>query len=115
MVLEKYKAKRNFSKTPEPSGSGETVRSAARKKSNLFFCVQKHLASHLHYDFRLELNGVLLSWAVPIGASVDASVMRLARAVEGHAIRWVDFEGGVRGGGGGGMVIRVERRLLTTG
>ena len=61
MALEKYKAKRNFNKTPEPSGSGDVARQAARKRSDLFFCVQKHLASHLHYDFRLEHDGVLVS------------------------------------------------------
>ncbi len=65
MPLEKYKEKRNFQKTPEPAGSLETARKAAAKKTDRFFCVQKHLASHLHYDFRLEHNGVLLSWAVP--------------------------------------------------
>lgn len=65
MALEEYKRKRDFRKTPEPSGD-----EPARKKKGrdeLFFCVQKHLASHLHYDLRLEWNGVLLSWAVPKG------------------------------------------------
>src|SRR4051794_24804265 len=64
--LEKYKAKRNFTKSPEPSGNATVAKNrAAKSAKELFFCVQKHLASHLHYDFRLEHRGVLLSWAVP--------------------------------------------------
>ncbi|MCC7254295.1 DNA polymerase ligase N-terminal domain-containing protein, partial [Hyphomicrobium sp.] len=61
-ALEDYKRKRDFTKSPEPSG--DEKRPAKKKADTLFFCVQKHLASHLHYDFRLEWNGVLLSWAV---------------------------------------------------
>ena len=75
MVLEKYKQKRNFNSTPEPAGDVTLAKErakTAKPDKGLFFCVQKHLASHLHYDFRLEYNGVLLSWAVPKGPARDA-------------------------------------------
>ncbi|MDD4901248.1 MAG: DNA polymerase ligase N-terminal domain-containing protein [Patescibacteria group bacterium] len=86
MSLEKYQAKRKFDKTIEPKGEV--------KKSNLSrFVVQKHRASHLHYDFRLEQAGVLKSWAVPKGVPESAGVKRLAIQVEDHPVDYINFSG----------------------
>ena len=101
MSLREYARKRNFGKTPEPSNHGKSNRSANHR-----FVIQKHAASRLHYDFRLELGGALKSWAVPKGVPYKHGEKRLAVHVEDHPIAYIDFEGTIpKGEYGGGTVM----------
>ena len=107
--LSKYRSKRDFSKTAEPSGESAVAPSARRR-----FVIQKHDASHLHFDLRLELDGVFKSWALPRGPSLDPKEKRLAVEVEDHPLEYGDFEGTIpKGEYGGGTVMLWDRGYWT--
>ncbi len=107
MTLITYRKKRKFDQTPEPKGNN---RAATRRGDSLVYAMQKLMASRLHYDLRLEWRGLLLSWAVPRGPSLDPAVKRLALQTEDHPLEYADFEGVIPAGEyGAGTVLLWDR------
>ncbi|HEX7527754.1 MAG TPA: DNA polymerase ligase N-terminal domain-containing protein, partial [Thermoanaerobaculia bacterium] len=113
MALEEYRRKRRFGVTKEPAGAKAPAKRRASRRA-LAYVVQKHRATALHYDFRLEWNGVLLSWAIPKGPSLDPAVKRMASHVEDHPLEYAAFEGIIPAGEyGGGTVMVWDRGTWT--
>ncbi len=113
MALEEYRRKRRFGVTKEPAGAKTPAKRRAARRP-LAYVVQKHRATALHYDFRLEWNGVLLSWAIPKGPSLDPAVKRMASHVEDHPLEYAAFEGIIPAGEyGGGTVMVWDRGTWT--
>ena len=109
--LAPYRSKRDFSKTREPSGDAAGPEAGPLRR----FVVQRHRARRLHYDFRLEIGGVLVSWAVPKGPTLDPSIRRAAFHVEDHPLDYFDFEGVIPAGEyGGGKMETWDRRNVGT-
>ena len=106
MPLEEYRKKRRFDVTKEPAGG----KASKKRKTALAYVIQKHRATALHYDFRLEWNGVLLSWAIPKGPSLDPAVKRMATHVEDHPLEYAAFEGIIPAGEYGGGTVMVWDR-----
>jgi len=107
MPLEEYSAKRRFEKTPEPPPGGKSG------APGNYFCVQRHDATRLHYDFRLEIDGVLKSWAVPKGPTLDPAARHFAAHVEDHPIEYGSFEGNIPAGNyGAGSVMLWDRGVF---
>src|SRR5467141_2593000 len=105
MSLKEYAKKRSFDKTPEPKGD-----QAASSSAGNYFCVQRHDATRLHYDFRLEIDGTLKSWAIPKGPTLDPTPKRLAAMVEDHPLEYGGFEGNIPAGNyGAGSVMLWDR------
>lgn len=105
MGLKTYQDKRNFKKTPEPAGT--SARKKSRKKADLLYTVQRHQASHLHFDLRLEEDGVLKSWAIPKEPPLEEGVRRLAVQVEDHPLDYAGFEGTISEGEYGAGTVEI--------
>ncbi|MBX6750907.1 MAG: ATP-dependent DNA ligase, partial [Micromonosporaceae bacterium] len=105
--LAPYRRKRDFARTPEPPGDRRRQARRSERPAPRRFVVQRHRARRLHYDFRLEINGVLVSWAVPKGPTLDPKARRIAIPTEDHPLEYYDFEGVIPAGeyGGGDVIV----------